>query len=180
GMPAALLMSNLQATLRGQTRFSTSSSQCLKRSNKLLYESTDVQKFATLFYGMLNYEKHEFTYSKAGHDPAFFYQKDQGMRRLETGGTILGFREDSEFEEETLQIEIGDLLVVYSDGITEAMNNERDEEFGEERLEEVIMANLELPSRQLIEQIFKDVRAFTKDTPQSDDMTLLVIQRSGT
>ncbi len=177
GMPAALLMSNLQATLRGQTRFSSSSEQCLKRSNKLLYESTDVQKFATLFYSMLDYEKHEITYSKAGHDAPFYFKNTGEMRRLETGGTILGFREESDFEEETLIMEPGDLILVYSDGITEAMNSQRDEEFGEERLQKVIQKHLDKSSKQLMEQIFRAVRDFTEGTPQSDDMTLLAIQR---
>ncbi|MCJ7802058.1 MAG: SpoIIE family protein phosphatase, partial [Candidatus Marinimicrobia bacterium] len=93
GMPAALLMANLQATLRGQALFTSSAGECLARSNKLLYRSTDMQKFATLFYGILDNSKNIFHFSNAGHDPPFLINSDKIVTRLTKGGTVLGFME---------------------------------------------------------------------------------------
>ncbi|MBL7135128.1 MAG: SpoIIE family protein phosphatase [Candidatus Marinimicrobia bacterium] len=176
GMPAAMLMANLQATLRGQTLFSTSCKDCLQRSNKLLFQSTDVQKFATLFYGILNTQKNELYYSNAGHDYPFLFSGDKEPRRLETGGTVLGFLENFIFKEQVIPFSPGDLLLVYSDGITEAMNAD-EEEFGENRLVEVTMKHRDELASTLIEKIIAAVKLHTGDAPQMDDITLVVIKR---
>ncbi len=179
GVPASILMANLQATLRSQTLFGNSCRECLERSNKLLYRSTDIQKFATLFYGILDIQKHHVEYSKAGHEAPFLFAKNSEVRRLNTGGTILGFMENSSYNEETIPFKPGDVLVIYSDGITEAMNEE-EEQFGEEGLEPVIRENIELPAEQLIDRIVEAARAFAGEQPPMDDMTLLVIKRNET
>lgn len=179
GIPASLLMSNLQATLRSQTMFGHNCSGCLERSNKLLFRSTDLQKFATLFYGILDTEHHHIEYTKAGHNPPFLFSGDMKYRQLNVGGTILGFREDATFAEETVQIQPGDTLVVYSDGITEAMDKE-EEQYEEERLLAIIQENYSLTSKELINAIVQSVREFAGDQDQSDDMTLLVIKRNAT
>ena len=171
-----MLMANLQATLRGQTLFSTSCKDCLQRSNKLLFQSTDLQKFATLFYGILNTRKNELCYSNAGHDYPFLFSGDKEPRRLETGGTILGFMEDFAFKEQVVPFNSGDLLLVYSDGITEAMNAD-EEEFGENRLVEVTLKHRDELASTLIEKIIAAVKLHTGDAPQMDDITLVVIKR---
>jgi len=176
GIPASLLMANLQATLRSQTLFGNSSKVCLERSNKLLYRSTDIQKFATLFYGILDTDSHTVEYSKAGHEPPFLLDPDLNIQRLSTGGTILGFMENSEYKEETIPFNPGETLVIYSDGITEAMND-ADEEFGEERLESVLRNHVHLPSQELIGRIIQEARTFAGNRPQMDDMTVMVIKR---
>jgi len=176
GMPAAMLMANLQATLRGQTLFSTSCKDCLQRSNKLLFQSTDVQKFATLFYGILNTRKNELYYSNAGHDYPFLFSGDKEPRRLETGGIVLGFLENFAFEEQMIPFSPGDLLLMYSDGITEAMNAD-EEEFGENRLVEVTLKHRDELASTLIEKIIAAVKLHTGDAPQMDDITLVVIKR---
>jgi len=176
GMPAAMLMANLQATLRGQTLFSTSCKDCLQRSNKLLFQSTDIQKFATLFYGILNTRKNELYYSNAGHDWPFLFSGDKEPRRLETGGTVLGFLENFAFEEQVIPFSPGDLLLMYSDGITEAMNAD-EEEFGENRLVEVTLKHRDELASTLIEKIIAAVKLHTGDAPQMDDITLVVIKR---
>ncbi|HKJ67279.1 MAG TPA: GAF domain-containing SpoIIE family protein phosphatase, partial [bacterium] len=159
GVPASLLMANLQATLRSQTLFGSSCKESLTRSNKLLYHSTDIQKFATLFYGILDCERHHIEYSKAGHEAPFLFSKNSDVRRLNTGGTILGFMENSAYKEETISFKPGDVLVIYSDGITEAMNEE-EEQFGEEGLEPVIREHIDLPAEHLIGKIVEAARAF--------------------
>ncbi len=140
GIPAAMLMSNLQATLRSQTDLRLSCRESISRSNNLLYKSTDSQKFATLFYGILDSARHEFCYCSAGHDNPFLFRGGEKPIRLQTGGLILGFMSDSKYEDETVKLNPGDLLVIYSDGITEAMNKD-EEEFGEARLESVLTEN---------------------------------------
>lgn len=176
GVPASLLMANLQATLRSQSLFGHSCSECLERSNLLLFQSTDLQKFATLFYTILDTEQNHIEYSSAGHNPPFLFSKDREIKQLKVGGPILGFQANSRYSEETIPFDPGDTLVLYSDGITEAMNADEDQ-FEPERLEEVIRSNHTLSSQELIDSIVESVRDFTGNTPQSDDITLLVIKR---
>jgi sigma-B regulation protein RsbU (phosphoserine phosphatase) len=176
GMPAAMLMANLQATVRGQALFTSSAGECLTRANKLLYRSTDKQKFATFFYGILNTEESIFHFSNAGHDPPFLINTDKNVTRLTKGGTVLGFMEDYQFEEDSIKLNSGDIITIYSDGITEAFN-EKDEEFGEERLLTVLKENLKSTAELLIEKVFEAVRIFVKDEKQSDDITIVVIKK---
>ena len=177
GMPAAMLMANLQATLRGQAIFTKSPSECLTRSNKLLFRSTDLQKFATFFYGILNSKTDEFHFSNAGHDPPFHISSNKKITRLDKGGTVLGFMEDFNFEEATQKIKSGDTIVIHSDGITEALNS-KNTEFGEERLLKLVLNNLQLKAEQLISKVFDAVKTFVKDVPQSDDITIVVIKKN--
>lgn len=177
GLPAAMLMANLQATLRGQAIFSSSSGECLTRANKLLYRSTDRQKFATLFYGILDSPKDIFHFSNAGHDPPFFIDSNKQVTRLTKGGTVLGFMEEYQFEEDSIKLNTGDTVIIYSDGITEALN-EQDEEFGEERLLAIIKDSILLKAVNIIEAVFDAVKAFVQDVPQSDDITIVVIKKN--
>lgn len=177
GMPAAMLMSNLQATLRGQALFTTSAGECMSRANKLIYRSTDQQKFATLFYSILDSKTDVFHFSNAGHDPPFFITSNGDLNRLSKGGTVLGFLDDYTFEEDSIKLKKGNAIVIYSDGITEALN-EKDEEFGEERLLSVINKNIEQSSKNIVKEVFVAVKAFVNDMPQSDDITIVVIKKT--
>jgi sigma-B regulation protein RsbU (phosphoserine phosphatase) len=176
GLPAALLMSNLQATIRGMSLLDASPMECLGRSNKLMYQSTDPHKFATLFYGILDTKNHKLSYSSAGHDLPFFLSGGRDPVRLKAGGLLLSCLEDSEYEEDNIELEPGDLLVIYSDGITEA-RSEEDEEFGEERLGELLSENSGLSPAELIEKITDTVKEFAGSLPQMDDMTLVIVKR---
>ncbi|MEE9167493.1 MAG: GAF domain-containing SpoIIE family protein phosphatase [Candidatus Neomarinimicrobiota bacterium] len=177
GFPAALLMANVQATLRGLTRPTHSCAECIERSNELLWQSTDVQKFVTLFYGILDPEESRMRYVNAGHDNPILFSRKDDPRRLATGGIVLGFMQDSSFEEDSISFAPGDVLVVYSDGVTEAMDA-HEEEFGEERLEEVVKDNLDVSSEELIDGIVSAVRSHAGDAPQMDDITLVVVKRN--
>ena len=177
GIPAALLMSNLQATLRGQVLQDQTPQACVKKSNLLLFKSTDMDKFATLFYGVLNTETHEFHYCNAGHNYPFLIRANGETLRLDVGGLVLGALEDFQFEESSIQFMPGDLLVIFSDGISEA-TNVRDEMFGEERLERLVAGKRGKTAVELIEAILEEVRDHAELTPQSDDMTLVVMKRS--
>ncbi|HKI84767.1 MAG TPA: PP2C family protein-serine/threonine phosphatase, partial [Candidatus Krumholzibacteria bacterium] len=120
GIPAALLMSNLQASLKGQILHGGSVSRTVSLVNHLLVSSTDTNMFATFFYGELDPEKGTFTSSNAGHDPPILCRADGSIERISTGGLILGVMDETNYEESTLRMNEGDVLVVYTDGITEA------------------------------------------------------------
>jgi len=176
GMPAALLMANLQATLHGQTFFNVASKECIFRSNTLLYRNTESNKFSTLFYGILDIKKHELCYCNAGHDPPFLFQKDNKFNRLKTGGIVLGFLEEFDYSQETISIHPGDLLLLYSDGVTESMDAS-EEEFETERLADIVLQNREESPDKIIEKIIEAVQQFSDNAPQLDDITLMIIKR---
>ncbi len=176
GLPASLLMANLQATLRGQTLVSQHPSECLLRSNKLLFESTSPEKFATLFYGVLNIQHHRMHYSNAGHDWPMLIGKDNSIQRLKTGGLMLGLIQQAEYEDEEIQIQLGDVLVIQSDGVSEAMNS-ANEQFGEERLQSLLLEHKAKSAEEIIDIVVKEVRKHAGAHPQSDDITIMVIKR---
>lgn len=175
GIPAAMLMSNLQATLRSQTISDVSPKECLSRSNTLLFHSTDFQKFATVFYGILDFKKHELTYTNGGHDDPILFTKDK-QQRLSVGGTVLGFVEEFAYTEDKISLNPGDFFIIYSDGITEAMNVQ-EEEFGEERLIQVIQESRNSSPKELIDKILNSVNIHVGKAPQMDDMTIVVVKR---
>jgi sigma-B regulation protein RsbU (phosphoserine phosphatase) len=176
GMPAALLMANLQATLRGQIMINSSPKECLQRTNALIYKSTDADKFATLFYGALDNGAHELTYANAGHNYPLFLKPGREPIRLETGGLVLGCLDDFCYGEKTIQFDPGDVLLIYSDGITESIDA-NEEEFGEQKLSEILQQNVSESAARLIERIVSAVHTHAGESPQADDMTILIIRR---
>jgi sigma-B regulation protein RsbU (phosphoserine phosphatase) len=177
GLPASLLMANLQATLRGQSFLTTSPKDCLIRSNKLLYHSTSSEKFATLFYAYLDTKNHTLSYSNAGHDFPFLYSESDTPKRLKSGGIMLGAFEDFAFEEDTVPLNSGDVLIISSDGISEAMNANH-EQFGEQRLQAIVTNNRSASPNEIIDKVISAVRVHAGSYPQSDDMTLIVLKRT--
>jgi len=177
GLPAALLMANLQATLRGQTLFGGSVHECIQRSNKLLAESTSPEKFVTLFYSVLDPGAKTLTYCNAGHDAPMLLRTGGASERLATGGVVLSILDDFPYQEETVPFGPGDLMVVYSDGISEAMNP-AEEQFGEARIADVVGRERNRSATEIIESIVAAVRAHAGTAPQMDDMTLVVIKGS--
>jgi sigma-B regulation protein RsbU (phosphoserine phosphatase) len=176
GIPAALLMANLQATLRGQTSFGKSCKDRIFFTNNMLFHSTAAGKFATLFYGILDLESNQITYCNAGHNNPFLIAADGQMTNLSTGGIIVGIMPGAQYDESTIAINPGELLVLFSDGITEAINS-AEEEFGDGRLTEIVLNNRKESAEKIIDIIFKEVKSFIGSSPQMDDMTLVVIKR---
>jgi len=183
GMPAALLMANLQATIRGQSLLKSSPKDCLSRSNTLLFQSTDPQKFATLFYGVLDTRTHELCYCNAGHERPFLLAQGGGaerdLRRLDVGGIILGCVEQFPYEDARVPFAVGDVVVIFSDGITEAANASG-EEYGDERIADLLRENPSDSSSTLTEKIVASVRRYSEKRAQMDDITLVVIRRTKT
>jgi sigma-B regulation protein RsbU (phosphoserine phosphatase) len=176
GMPAALLMAHLQAAIRSQMLMESSPASCLGRSNSLLYRSTEAERFATCFFGILDAGAHRLCYTNAGHDTPLLVSRGGRIQKLETGGLVLGILQETRFEESTVPIEAGDLLLIYSDGITEAVNG-RDEEFGVDRLAALVAENRERRAREVVERILAEVERHAGAAPPSDDRTLVVIRR---
>lgn len=176
GLPASMLMANLQATLRGQLLFCNCAKDCIKRANDMLFKSTDTSKFVTLFFGILDTENHTLTYCNAGHNEPVFLQNDK-KNKLDKGGMLLSVFEQIEYEEEEIHFSKGSTLVVFSDGITEAMNAE-EEEYSDARLEKLIENKASLTSQELVMKILSDVKDFSQGVPQFDDITLMVIKRN--
>jgi sigma-B regulation protein RsbU (phosphoserine phosphatase) len=176
GLPAALLMANLQAAIRGQAMAGTSLTSCLERANSLLFHNTSPEKFATLFFGCLDIEGHVLHYCNAGHNYPLLFRKGADRLRLSVGGLALGCLESFPFEESRVDLAPGDRLLVFSDGISEAANHEG-KEFGETRLGELVAANRNASATELIEIILQSVGIHAGDRPQHDDMTLVVVKR---
>ncbi len=181
GIPAALLMANLQASLHAQVLEKRNVAEVAVRINNLLVKSTDSNMFVTFFYGILDRNLSTFTSINAGHNPPILLRAGGPIQRLEKGGLILGFLQDQKFEQETTTIQPGDILVLYTDGITEAIDPdpETPEEklFGEERLIQLIQWSAGLSAREIQGAILQAVTAHTHNTPQNDDITLVVIKR---
>ena len=177
GLPAALLMANLQATLRGQSFLQSFPKDIIKMSNSLLYNSTDIRKFATLFYGILDSENNEITFCNAGHENPLHLKSGNVFEELVTGGTVLGFLVDLNFSDEKIKFGEGEILTLFSDGIIDAMNNDA-ELFGTERLRNIILRNRSKNSAEIIKEIIAGVNKHVGENPQFDDITLLVIKRN--
>ena len=177
GLPAALLMANVQATLRGQAFCSRSVAACLEQSNKLLYQSAPKGAFVTLFCGLLDTARHQISYANAGHNRPLLLNAGGTLTTLSTGGLVLGAAPTHAYTEDERALHPGDTLLLYSDGITEAMNEAR-EQFGEERLAATFERYRRKPAAVMVERIIRAVECHAGEAPQSDDMTVLVIKRS--
>ena len=176
GMPAALLMSNTQATIRGQVLLKVSPRDCMRWANAMLYRSTDIRTFVTAFYAVLDTDRHTVCYSNAGHNPPIHLSSQAEPMLLREGGTVLGVMEDLSYQEDTVSLKSGDMLVIYSDGITETLNSHC-EEFGEDRLIQMIRRSQNISALELIERILSAIDDFSGGAPQSDDRTLIVVRR---
>ncbi len=175
GIPASLLMSSLQAGLRNSVASYADMGVMVGRLNNFIHANTTFDKFITFFYAEINVTQKMISYVNAGHNPPYLYRADGSILRLETGGLILGMMADMPYQTETLALQAGDLLVLFTDGVTEAKNS-RDLDFDEYRLEEIIGKSLELPVKLLLDEIVYALRAFTKGTPQSDDITMMAVR----
>jgi phosphoserine phosphatase RsbU/P len=173
GPPAALLSAMMQGIFAAQAAGNDSPAQTIKRVNLALYRRGIESRFVTLMYGAL-FTDGQLTYCNAGHNPPLIVGAN-GFRRLERGGPIVGLFEAASYEEETVQLSPGDWLVVFSDGISEAMSA-TGEEYGEGRILSCVQDNLELEPQRLLDTLFADVREFARGAAQSDDITAMVLR----
>ncbi len=177
GMPASLLMSNVQALLHGQIIHYSSPGQLLKNVNRQFFKNTEMEKFITFFLGILDAESNTFYYSSCGHEYPFLLHSDDSYIRLATGGIPLGVMENQEYPEETIEIQPGDKLVIFSDGIKDS-TNKNGEMFGEERLEKLLLEQNSNTGEQLMENVFDASIEHNENTQPFDDMTMVVLSRN--
>ncbi len=179
GLPASLLMSNLQAILRGQTFHLFRPGEILKHANHQLYQSTSQEKFATLFLAILDTKKNTLLYSSGGHEFPYLIRSDGSHLRLQTGGLPLGMMDNMEYPEETVELSPGDCLFVFSDGVTDAANS-NEEMFGEERLEKLLLEHSGEPKQpeKLIERIIDACLDHCEKKQLFDDVTVIALSRN--
>ena len=176
GITAALLMSNVQATIRGQARLAPDAGACMSHSNEMLYASTDSNKFVTMFYGVLDTANHRLEFCNAGHNPPIMLSDGGESTLLETGGPVLGVMPGFPYEWNEVEFRPGWTLLVYSDGFSEALNR-RLEEFGDDRLRKSAEDHASLRPDDLVKTLLAEVSEFCGDAPQADDMTMMAIRR---
>ena len=178
GIAAALTMASLQASLRGEaSRMTDDLAALVSNVNRLVYEASSANRYATFFYGQYNPASRQLTYVNAGHNPPMLFHRSAGewqLSRLETGGTVVGLLESFPYQQGVVTIAPGDLFVAYTDGISEAMNN-ADEEWGEERMMAAIRNCAGLSPSETIARLMQAADGFVAGAKQHDDMTLVVL-----
>lgn len=183
GISAALLMANLQATLRsnamnirhnGKSQEEKDVAEIMQSMNRQIYEYTADNKFATLFYGVYSDATRMLTYCNAGHNPPLYFEGEH-IRQLGTGGTVIGIFSDSQYEQDTLELKAGGILVAFTDGVVEGVN-EYGEEFGEDRIIKLVQSNMDLNAEGLRSIIVEQVLSWTSAGERGDDMTLMVVK----
>jgi serine phosphatase RsbU (regulator of sigma subunit) len=177
GTGAALLMSSLHAAVRAQTTTRLSSSEIVSEINQYIYDNTPSNRYVTLLYGELDARTHQLIYINAGHNPPLLVRASGEVTRLDVGGFPVGITPDVEYREGWVQLEPGDVLVVYSDGVTESLN-EQEEEFGEARLIEVVQKNRGRTAAGLRDRIDEALTRFVGKAKSVDDLTLVILKRN--
>jgi sigma-B regulation protein RsbU (phosphoserine phosphatase) len=177
GLPAALLMASLQALLRSHAPSCVHDLGELARElNRHLCESSDEARFATLFFGVYDDASRSLRFLNAGHLPPLLLRRDGSgpprVERLQPNGTVLGLFTDLTYEQQQVTLEPGDLLAVFSDGVTDAINAEG-ELFGEERLVDVLSSQWEVEEIELTKRVLDEVDRFVGTAPQQDDITFI-------
>lgn len=180
GVPAAIYMTLTKGIFQSQTQNDPSPGQVLRTANNLIYRTIDRGSFISMFYGILDMRALTLTVARAGHNPALIvHHTHQAPRLLQPAGIALGLERgplfDSVIREEVIPLQDDDLVVFYTDGFTEAMNGDS-EEFGEERLAEVVLASRTGSAMETVESVCDAVRTYVADAPQHDDMTMVVIR----
>jgi phosphoserine phosphatase RsbU/P len=174
GIPAALLMASLRASLRGQTiQPSRDLARLMANVNRLVYEGSTSNRYATFFYAEYDSAARLLRYVNAGHNPPLVFRQGCEVMRLDIGGPVVGLLPGFPYQQGTIQLHAGDLLVAFTDGISEAMNS-ADEEWGEARLIEYVRKVPVIPADPLMKRIVAGVDEFVAGAPQHDDMTIIV------
>jgi len=177
GVPASLLMSNLQACLRVLVPLDISLEESTSHMNRVITENTGYDKFITYFHGIYDRRDGSFKYVNAGHNPPTLVRADGSFELLEKGGLLLGVIAGMPYECGTVTLNVGDVLSIFTDGVTEAMSPEG-EEWGEERLEPLLVEIRNHSATEIMDGVHQAIKDFTHNAPVlSDDLTMIVIKR---
>ncbi|HEY7210904.1 MAG TPA: ADOP family duplicated permease [Bryobacteraceae bacterium] len=179
GIPAALIMSVVQASLRIlSAEANVTLPQLVAKMNRFLHRSTGVSSYATFFYAQMDEASRQLRYVNAGHNPPVLIRSQREgapLEELATGGMIIGMFAQADYQEAQLELQTGDVLVAFTDGVTEALN-EAQEEFGEERLKSLLRGVVHLPVKEMAARISAELRAWIGHAPQHDDLTFLILK----
>jgi serine phosphatase RsbU (regulator of sigma subunit) len=177
GAGAAILMSNLQASLRTTVRAGIKLSDAVSEINELLFANTPPDQFITFFVGVYDKRASTLSYVNAGHNPPLVLRKDGEIEELSTGGLVLGAFAGVLYEQGSIELKEGDLLFLYTDGISEALNS-KEEMFGENRIKDFLLNKIHFSVERLLENLEGEVLKFIENTPLADDFTILAARVS--
>ena len=175
GVPAAILMAFLRASLRAATHIGYATHISMAKVNFLLWESIESNQFVTAFYGILDAQKGTLAYSNAGHNPPLLVNAEGKGKYIDRGEQPLGMFRETRYHEYHLEFEPGDVLVLYTDGATEA-SSPSGEEFGRERLAEAVKRAYDRPAREMIASLQMEILEWTDNVGSNDDVTFFVIK----
>lgn len=179
GIAAALLMSVIQASLRSLAESDgTSLAEQTSKLNRLLHRSTAANSYATFFYAQVDEENRRLRYVNAGHNPPFLLRNgasEASIEELAQGGMIIGMFAQSSYSEAEVQLHSGDVLILYSDGVTEA-HNPSEEEFGDDRLKNLLRRAAHLPINEMAAHILEELKTWMADAAQYDDLTFVLMK----
>ena len=173
GPPAALLTAMLQGMFSTQAFAPVEPAEMMTRVNRALLARGIESRFATIFFAILRADG-RLTYCNAGQNPPLLFSAS-GVRKLETGGMIVGLFAHASYQQEDVQLAAGDSLAIFSDGVSEALNG-NGEEYGEARIQEAVAPNWLEPSDAVLQALLESVRAFAQGAPQNDDVTALIVR----
>ena len=177
GVPAAIFMAVARTLIRATGIRGVSPAECMTYSNALLSQESVNYMFVTVFYGIYNIRTGEVTYTNAGHNPPYLMKSDGTVEELPLSKDIVaGAIDDYEFTEDTLQLEKGDTLLLFTDGVTEAIDKD-EKDYGDERLRKLLGQCSKLSCQEIVDKVKADVKAFVGEAEQSDDITLLALKR---
>jgi sigma-B regulation protein RsbU (phosphoserine phosphatase) len=179
GIPAALFMAVTKTLLKGTAEPYLKPSEILQRVNIELCHDNESNMFVTVFCGILNFKSGELFYSNAGHNPPLLVRASQDPEWLELPqGFFLGVFEESQYHTEKVELRSGDLLLVYTDGVTEAINESK-ELYSDHRLLETIRTYPDNSPEELVNKVVCTVKSFSKEVSQADDITVLALRFKG-
>lgn len=175
GLPSALLVSTVQASLKVYLELGLPLVELVSKLNRLIYNNSTSEKFITFVICLYDIPTRTLKYVNAGHNFPFIIRAAGGFEELNSGGTCLGFFEETPYEEGSLTLLPGDVLLLYTDGVTEAMNRKGDL-FGEARLYSTLSSLLAKDARSIQDALLDSIRAFSGGTPQADDITTVLLK----
>ncbi len=174
GAPGAILMAALYAGFKSLLKEIYPVVEVVARLNNFLTETTTQGYYATFFFGIYEHPDKILTYTNAGHNPPILYRQDGSIKKLTTGGIVLGFLSDQEYHQEQVQLQSGDYLIFYTDGVTEVKNS-RGEEFGEKRLVNFMKKHYGKHPREIKNLLLEEIKKFSREKDFPDDITLIIV-----
>ena len=179
GIPAAVLMSSMQAVLHSLTDLNMELQETINNLNRYVYRNTAEDRFITSFYSELDYRNHKLSYINCGHNPPFLFRRAGEVEKLSSGGLVLGVLEDAQYTAGEVKLEVGDLALMYTDGVTEVHNAEN-EMFSEHRLIQLVSGLKDLSARAIIEKVNEAIQQFGRQHAEAeDDITIVCLKRLG-